>query len=91
MILLSHATHNEKFFWQVHQFEFQYKCITKTRFSGQKLFSKEMEPLIFLSRVKFSKATVSDLCALRRKRGGGQVEMTRRKGEPCAAKAKGVE
>ena len=58
---LSRATRDEKFFWQEHQFEFQYKCITKTRFSGQKLFLKEMGPLIFLSRVKFSRETVSDL------------------------------
>ena len=41
MISLSHATRDEKFFWQVHQFEFQYKYFTKNRFSGQKFFLKK--------------------------------------------------
>ena len=68
MISLFHVFHMprhihawRKIFWQVHQFEFHYKCITKNRFSDQKLFFKEMRLLIFLSRVKFSRATISDL------------------------------
>ena len=61
MISLSHATRDEKFFWQVHSSNFNTNVLGQTGFLVKNCFFKEMGPLIFLSRVKFSRATVSDL------------------------------
>jgi len=61
MISLSHATGDEKFSGKYTSSNFNTNVLRKTGFPIKNWFFKEMGPLIFLSKVKFSRATVSDL------------------------------